>query len=216
MSRRVAAEPHPADEPAHLLVFARVPALGRVKSRLAASVGAEAALRVYYELLAITRAAIVSAQVPTTVWLADTSGPMPTAAETQEWPGLAARCQVAAGDLGERMAAAVGAAFAAGAARVVIIGTDCPGLRASHLTQAFAELSRHDVVLGPATDGGYYLLGLRHPQPEFFHGKAWSTATVLADTLADAQHLGLSVAQLPELRDVDTAADLAAWRAEKP
>lgn len=199
----------------HLLVFARVPALGRVKSRLAAGVGEPAALAAYHELLAITRTAIVEAGMPATIWLADAAGPEPTATETQEWAGLAACCQPP-GDLGERMTAAFAAAFAAGASRVAIIGTDCPGLRASHLRQAFALLEEHDVVLGPATDGGYYLLGMRQPQPELFRNKTWSTASVLADTLADAQRLGHSVALLPELRDVDTADDLAAWRAKKP
>lgn len=200
---------------AHLLVFARVPALGRVKSRLAAGVGEVAALAVYHELLALTRAAIAEAGVPATVWLADAAGAAPTATEAREWAGLTAQCQLA-GNLGERMAAAFAAAFAAGAGRVAIIGTDCPGLRASHLQQAFALLDAHEVVLGPATDGGYYLLGLRQPTPELFQNKTWSTATVLADTLADARRLGYRVACLPELRDVDTAADLAAWRAEKP
>jgi rSAM/selenodomain-associated transferase 1 len=195
----------------HLLTFARVPLLGRVKSRLAAGVGEAAALAVYHELLAITHAAIVEAAVPATVWLADTAGPLPTTAETQHWPNLAARCQPA-GDLGLRMATAFADAFAARAGRVAIIGTDCPGLRAAHLTQAFALLETHEVVLGPATDGGYYLLGLRQPQPELFQNKAWSTKSVLTDTMADARRLGLRVALLPELRDVDTAADLAAWR----
>jgi glycosyltransferase A (GT-A) superfamily protein (DUF2064 family) len=73
-------------------------------------------------------------------------------------------------------------------------------------------LADHDLVLGPATDGGYYLLGLRAPQATLFQGKSWSTATVLAETLADAQRLGLRIALLPELADVDTADDLAAWR----
>ncbi|WP_310393185.1 TIGR04282 family arsenosugar biosynthesis glycosyltransferase [Hymenobacter sp.] len=196
----------------HLLVFARVPALGRVKSRLAAGIGDAAALAVYNELLGITRAAVEQAGVPATVWLADAPGPAPAAAEAAQWPGMAVRGQPA-GDLGQRMAAAFAAAFAAGAGRVVIIGTDCPGLRAAHLTAAFARLRAHDVVLGPATDGGYYLLGLRQLRPELFEHKAWSTASVLADTLADARRLGCRVALLPELRDVDTAADLAAWRA---
>ena len=80
--------------------------------------------------------------------------------------------------------------------------------------RAVALLLDHDVVLGPATDGGYYLLGLRALRPELFAHKNWSTATVLAETLADVRRLGLRVALLPELRDVDTAADLAAWRAE--
>ena len=201
--------PRPAG--AHLLVFARVPALGQVKTRLAAGVGAPAALAIYLELLGITRAAIVEAGVPVTVWLAGTAGPVPTAAEANDWPGMPARCQPA-GDLGQRMTAAFAAAFAAGATRVAIIGTDCPGLEPAHLTRAFALLDEHEVVLGPATDGGYYLLGLRQPQPELFRHKAWSTASVLADTLADARRLGRRVALLPELHDVDTAADLATWR----
>ena len=99
---------------------------------------------------------------------------------------------------------------------MAIIGTDCPGLRASHLAGAFAALETADVVLGPATDGGYYLLGLRQPQPELFRNKAWSTDSVLADTVADARRLGLRVALLPELRDVDDVDDLAAWNAAHP
>ena len=205
--------PQPTD--CQLLVFARVPALGRVKSRLAAGVGQPAALAVYRELLAITNAAIVEAGVPATVWLADTAAAEPSTAEAGEWAAHASRCQPE-GDLGARMTTAFAAAFVAGAGRVAIIGTDCPGLRASHLTQAFAALETADVVLGPATDGGYYLLGLRQPQPEFFRNKTWSTASVLADTVADARRLGLRVALLSELRDVDTAEDLAAWNATHP
>ncbi len=199
------------DEKAHLLIFARVPALGLVKTRLAAGVGEAAALATYYELLGITRTAVLDAGVATTVWLAGTAGPEPTETEAREWAGLPTRSQ-AAGDLGQRMTAAFAAAFAAGAGRVAIIGTDCPGLRESHLTQAFALLNEHGVVLGPATDGGYYLLGLRQPQPELFLNKQWSTASVLADTVADAGRLGCRVALLPALHDVDTAADLATWR----
>jgi rSAM/selenodomain-associated transferase 1 len=103
-------------------------------------------------------------------------------------------------------------AFAAGARRVVIIGTDCPGLTASLLRQAFDQLATHDLIVGPATDGGYYLLGMSQLHAEVFANKQWSTATVLADTLADAARLGLDVAQLPTLSDIDSARDLAAWR----
>ena len=196
---------------AHLLVLARVPVLGQVKSRLAAEIGAPAALAAYRELLAITRAAAAGAGVHGTAWLA---GPA-AAVAAWAWPELAV-CTQPPGDLGRRLAAAFAAAFAAGAGRVAVIGTDCPGLRAAHLTRAFALLADHDLVLGPAADGGYYLLGLRQIQPALFQHKAWGTASVLADTLADARRLGLRVAQLPTLRDVDTAADLAAWRAEMP
>jgi rSAM/selenodomain-associated transferase 1 len=120
--------------------------------------------------------------------------------------------QPAAESLGERMHQAFAEAFATGAARVVIIGTDCPGLTPELLQAAFEALHRHDMVVGPADDGGYYLLGLRELQPALFANKNWSTATVLPDTLADAARLGLGVAQLPVLHDVDSGSDLATWR----
>lgn len=198
----------------HLLIFAREPVLGRVKTRLAAGIGEEAALAVYRELLAHTAQAVAVAGVPATLWLAE--APAPPALPNQprpEWPGLPWRVQPAADSLGARMAHAFAEAFAAGATHVAIIGTDCPGLTAAHLTQAFQLLTDHDMVLGPADDGGYYLLGLRQPQPVLFENKTWSTPTVLADTLADAQRLGLRTALLPTLHDVDSAADLARWRA---
>ena len=199
----------------HLLVFAREPVLGRVKTRLAADIGAEQALAVYRELLALTAAAATAAQVPATVWLAE--APVPAADPAQprpEWPGLPWRVQPAADSLGTRMAQAFATAFASGAGRVVIIGTDCPGLSAELLRRAFAVLVTHDVVVGPADDGGYYLLGLRELQPALFENKDWSTATVLPATLADAARLGLRVAQLPTLHDVDSGRDLATWRGE--
>ena len=197
----------------HLLVFAREPILGRVKTRLAAGIGAEAALAVYRELLALTAAAVTQAQVPATVWLAEAPAPPANAAESRpEWLGLPWRVQPAAGSLGDRMAHAFSEAFAAGAGRMVIIGTDCPGLSAELLRRAFDELATHDLVLGPADDGGYYLLGLKALQPDLFVNKDWSTATVLPDTLADAARLGLRVAQLPTLHDVDSAQDLITWR----
>ena len=199
--------------PAHLLIFAREPVLGRAKTRLAAGIGPEAALAVYRELLALTAAAVAQAQVPATVWLAEAPAPpaSPTLARP-EWPGLPWRVQ-SAGSLGARMAGAFAEAFAAGAGRVAIIGTDCPGLSADLLRQALAHLTTHDLVLGPADDGGYYLLGMNKLAPELFDNKSWSTASVLPDTLADAARLGLRVARLPTLPDVDSVEDLAVWRA---
>jgi rSAM/selenodomain-associated transferase 1 len=196
----------------HLLVFAREPVLGRVKSRLAAGIGAKAALDVYRELLALTAAAVAEAQVPATVWLAEAPAAGDPAQPRPEWPGLPWRVQPAADSLGVRMAQAFDEAFAAGAGRVVIIGTDCPGLSAALLRQAFDELLHAEVVVGPADDGGYYLLGMNKLEAELFANKDWSTATVLPDTLADATRLGLRVAQLPTLHDVDSAQDLAIWR----
>ena len=204
--------PAPA-APAHLLIFAREPVLGRVKTRLAAGIGAAAALAVYRELLAHTAAAVAAAQVPATVWLAEAPQPPASPALARpEWPGLPWRVQPAAGGLGARMAQAFAEAFGGCAGRVAIIGTDCPGLSAELLRLAFAQLATHDLVLGPATDGGYYLLGMNELHADLFLHKAWSTAAVLPATLADAARLGLRVALLPALADIDSAADLAAWR----
>ena len=193
----------------HLLIFARHPELGHVKTRLALAVGPEEALRVYRELLARTRAAADGVAATKTLWLA---GDPPAAGPAfADWAGYVRRPQPA-GTLGERMHLAFAAAFDAGATAAVIIGTDCPDLTTAHLTAAFAQLATHDVVVGPALDGGYYLLGTRSLVAEFFANKPWSTDAVLASTLADADRLGLRVAHLPALSDVDTGADLAAWQ----
>jgi rSAM/selenodomain-associated transferase 1 len=196
----------------HLLIFAREPELGRVKTRLAAGIGAAAALAVYRELLALTAAAVAAAQVPATVWLAAAPANADPHQPRPEWPGLPWCVQPTTDSLGARMAQAFAEAFGAGAGRVVIIGTDCPGLSAELLRQAFDQLLQHDLVIGPADDGGYYLLGMNQLHPELFDGKEWSTATVLPATLADAVRLGLRVAQLSTLHDVDSAQDLATWR----
>ncbi|UOQ50741.1 TIGR04282 family arsenosugar biosynthesis glycosyltransferase [Hymenobacter cellulosivorans] len=196
----------------HLLIFARHPALGLVKTRLAYTVGEAEALRVYEELLDHTRAAADGVAATKTLWLAGEPPLGPNA--FTEWQAYEQRPQPT-GELGERMHQAFGAAFAEGATRCVIIGTDCPELTSTHLEQAFAHLASHDVVVGPALDGGYYLLGMNTLIPDFFQNKAWSTDTVLADTLADADRLGLRVAQLPPLSDVDTASDLLAWQSRR-
>jgi len=116
------------------------------------------------------------------------------------------------GSLGERMNSAVAAAFSEGVKRVVVIGTDCPGLDASHLRQAFEQLAHGDVVIGPATDGGYYLLGMRRHLPTLFNDIAWGTETVLRETLDRTAEAGVTVGQLPILSDVDYAEDLIQCR----
>ncbi|SHI63767.1 hypothetical protein SAMN02745146_1250 [Hymenobacter daecheongensis DSM 21074] len=193
----------------HLLIFARHPELGQVKTRLAHTVGPAEALRVYRELLARTRTATDGVAATKTLWLA--GQPLAAEAAFDDWTGYA-QCPQPAGELGERMHQAFAAAFRAGATAAVIIGTDCPELTTAHLSAAFAALAHHDLVLGPALDGGYYLLGMRTLVRDVFENKPWSTAAVLAATLADADRLGLRVAQLPALQDIDTADDLRAWQ----
>ncbi|MBC6607831.1 TIGR04282 family arsenosugar biosynthesis glycosyltransferase [Hymenobacter sp. BT188] len=196
-----------------MLIFARLPELGQVKTRLARSIGDDAALAVYRELLARTRAAADGFGGQKTVWLTQsTSLPLTPEAVAAQWPEYNWQPQPP-GDLGGKMQLAFTQAFTACAASVVIIGTDCPGLSTTLLSQAFELLATHDVVVGPAADGGYYLLGMNALHQDLFQNKAWSTASVLTDTLADVARLGLQVARLPTLHDVDTADDLAVWRA---
>lgn len=200
-----------AENPAaHLLIFARYPELGRVKSRLAAGIGPAAALAAYQELLARTRAATHKLMVHKTLWLAE--APQQPGSAFELWPGYQHLLQPP-GELGAKMMAAFSHAFAAGAKSAIIIGTDCPGITQELLEQAFTALQTHELVIGPAEDGGYYLLGMKELYVDLFSGKSWSTDAVLPHTLADANRLNLSVALLPMLRDVDDAADLAAWRA---
>ncbi len=116
------------------------------------------------------------------------------------------------GALGERMNSAVTVAFSEGVKRIVVIGTDCPGLSALHLTQAFERLTHSVVVIGPATDGGYYLLGMRRHLPTLFDRIVWGTETVLRQTLERATEAGVTVGQLPLLSDVDYAEDLVQCR----
>ena len=115
------------------------------------------------------------------------------------------------GDLGRRMRSALFDALNAGTKRVVLLGTDIPGVNVRILRDAFDALLQHDVVLGPSTDGGYWLVGLKHPI-DLFQKIDWSTPRVLGQTLARARQLGLTVRLLKDLSDVDTPEDLTKWR----
>ncbi len=119
--------------------------------------------------------------------------------------------QQSEGDLGERMDSAFTLSFHEGMTKVVIIGIDCPGVNSSILAQAFDSLSEYDLVLGPAKDGGYYLIGLKCSVPELFRGVTWGTSAVLAQTIQMAEKLGLSFSYLDLLADVDRPEDLPIW-----
>ncbi|MGI9159420.1 MAG: TIGR04282 family arsenosugar biosynthesis glycosyltransferase [Saprospiraceae bacterium] len=188
-----------------LLIFIKNPVLGRVKTRLAATLGAEAALAAYQELLAYTRA--VATRTACCRWLYY-SDYLP---EADEWPAQLFEKHLQAGaDLGQRMTNAFESAFEAGADRVLIIGSDCPGITPAILAEGFEALRACDFVLGPSTDGGYYLLGMRRFQASLFEGIAWSSPTVCAETLLRMEALGGNCRMLPALMDIDTEAD---WNA---
>ena len=192
-----------------LIVFARAPELGRVKTRLAAGLGDVAALGIYRRLADQVISA-VRASDSYSIIVAYT----PAAAEhaMREWlgPSIVLRSQ-ASGDLGARMAGAIGDALAAGAERVVVIGTDCPDLDAQVVETAFRQLASSDAVLGPATDGGYYLIGMSRLHPELFDDIPWSAPDTLRVTLERARASGISIALLDERHDIDTADDWRAW-----
>ncbi len=191
-----------------LIVFAKAPRPGRVKTRLAADLGAQEAARVYRRLGRRVLDAVREGPYRTLVYY----DPPDAEAEMRDWLGgesLEFRPQ-AEGDLGERMARAFEEALR-DADRACIVGTDVPALRRALVVQALERLESADVVLGPAEDGGYYLMALSRPHPEIFRDVPWSTADVLGTTLERARHAGLRESLLPVLKDVDTAADLRAY-----
>lgn len=192
-----------------LAVFVKAPVAGRVKTRLAAEIGARAAADLYRALARSTVAACVAASHDTAVWFTPTQA----RPSIRDWLGDLAIAEYRAqpaGNLGVRLIAAFQHHFRAGARRVVLIGSDCPGIDAPLVSRAFTSLEEQEIVLGPAQDGGYYLIGLQRPEPRLFRGIAWSTDAVLTQTLARAGRLGLRWSVLPVLRDVDTTADAAA------
>jgi rSAM/selenodomain-associated transferase 1 len=117
------------------------------------------------------------------------------------------------GDLGQRMAASFSQAFSRGARSVVVTGSDIPGLNSRLVRAAFNKLDTTPLVLGPAADGGYYLIGMHAPNAFLFEGIAWSTDRVLAQTRALARAQGLAVETLPQLYDIDTITEYHSWHA---
>jgi uncharacterized protein len=191
-----------------LLIFIRNPTLGKVKTRLARTVGDAEALRVYGLLLEATRAAAVGVEAERWLFYSDFVD------ENDAWPAAFFHKKIqSAGDLGARMEAAFRSAFEARARKVLIIGSDCPALDGTMLQRAFDALDQSDFVLGPVPDGGYYLLGMKELAPLLFHDIAWSTETVRAATLEKIALLGKTCHLLPMLSDVDTEEDWAAHSA---
>lgn len=187
-----------ADAP-RLAIFARAPVSGRVKTRLAGSVGEEAALAAYRELLALTlhRLAPGTGRFAPEIWIDGERSALAS------WRGFR-MVEQPNGDLGERMAAAFEDGVSA------LVGTDIPLMTADYVEQALDALAHSDLVLGPTEDGGYCLVAMNSPQAGIFEGIPWSSPQVLTATLEAAKEL--SVELLEPLWDVDDATDLARWR----
>ena len=194
-----------------LIIFAREPLPGRVKTRLAASVGDRAAAELYDAML---------------VAVLKTAGELSGVGQVVYWdcdeaslPDLATRYRCssrrqAPGDLGQRMAGAFDEMFAEGYDVCCIIGSDAPDLPLRYLQDAFRLLEERqaDVVFGPSRDGGYYLLGACRPWPQLFSGISWSSCAVLEQSLAAVHSAGGTTALLPQWQDIDTIEDLHAYR----
>ena len=208
--------PHEAEARQRLILFTRYPEPGKTKTRLvpALGYGGAAELHHWMAIRALAQARRFLAQKTVSAEVRFDGG---TRTLMRKWlgPDLLYRPQ-GEGHLGSRMARAFKEAFVADMQKVVIVGTDCPGLAARGIEEAFYEMQRKDLVLGPATDGGYYLIGLGREIssdaiPQLFSGIAWGTGEVLSQTVQIAEGLGLSVALLEPLADVDRPEDLSLW-----
>jgi uncharacterized protein len=186
-----------------LLIFAKNPELGKVKTRLAETMGEEAALAVYFRLLTYTHSITKNLPCTKQVWYTDFVD------REDQWENHLYEKKLQKGDnLGQRMAHAFQEGFAAGYQRICIIGTDNFELTPDILKEAFQSLHAVSAVVGPAKDGGYYLLGLTRMLPALFENKPWSTDTVLSLTLDDLKGANTPFHLLPVLRDVDREEDL--------
>jgi rSAM/selenodomain-associated transferase 1 len=191
-----------------LIIFTRYPEPGKAKTRLIPVLGKEGAANLHRLMAQRTIANARSLQNyrPLSIAIHYTGSSHQL---MQDWLGTnMIYHQQSEGDLGTRMSAAFQTSFNLGIDKVAIIGTDCPKLKPDIIAKAFDELSDRDVVLGPAKDGGYYLIGLRRTIPELLHGIQWGTSAVFSDTVAIAKKLDLSIAVLPILTDIDRPEDL--------
>jgi rSAM/selenodomain-associated transferase 1 len=190
-------------------IFVRTPLAGAVKTRLVPPLSPAAARDLYVAFLRDLFERVHQAKVLPTVFYSGEPTDELRALVPPRWPLVAQR----GADLGARMAAAFDDLLAAGGSRAVLIGSDSPDLPLAHLRHAFQRLKNRDVVLGPAMDGGYYLIGLRARAPRLFEGIAWGEAGVFADTVERIQREQLSFSLLPLWYDVDDPASIALLRA---
>ncbi len=191
-----------------LVLFAKAPQAGLVKTRLIPALGAQGAAALARHMLSHTLQQAIAARIGP-VELCMSPAPQDPAWHGINVPDAVLRTAQGAGDLGQRMARAVQRVTTQHRQPVLLMGCDCPALTAAQLDGAARQLASHDAVLVPATDGGYVLIGLKAPCPEVFSQMCWSTSTVAAETLHRMAALDLRVWQDLPLHDIDEPADLA-------
>ncbi len=194
-----------------LIVFSRLPLPGSAKTRLIPAIGAKAAAELQQDM---TKRMLNTAEVAcggdVELEVRYTGG---TRTAMASMFGFRHRyCEQGTGDLGEKLSRSFDDAFRDGARNVICVGSDCPEIDTPILKQAFHALKTHDVVVGPAADGGYYLIGTRVPAPALFKSIDWGTPQVLQQTMDKLKSLRLGAQLLPELHDVDVPDDLNVWQ----
>lgn len=190
-----------------IIIFSRFPIPGKAKTRLIPELGEKGAADLQRlmtrQTLATVEAFCHEDQSPFKIYYEGAA-----LREMRDWLGDHDFAAQTPGDLGSRLRRAFEEAFDAGHTRVVVIGSDCPGLTSKHIALAVASLETADLVVGPALDGGYYLVGLSRPAGGLFEQIPWGTAAVYQTTLDRGRQLNLSIELLEPLHDVDRPADL--------
>ncbi len=196
----------------HLIIFTRYPQPGKTKTRLIPALGVEGAANLQRQMTEYTLSKVKKFQKSAGISfeIRFAGGDLQL---MQNWLGTELNYQLQGeGDLGKRMKNSFLSAFDKGAQEVIAIGIDCPGVNAQLLAEAFEKIRNCDLLLGPAVDGGYYLIGLNRAIEELFINIDWGTAKVLQQTMDIAQQLNLSVAYLQALADIDRPEDLPIWQ----
>ncbi|AVR44483.1 glycosyltransferase [Christiangramia fulva] len=184
-----------------LIIFTKNPELGRVKTRLAKDIGDENALEIYKRLLAHSKKITAPVKAVKQVFYAS------EIAKNDLWnEDIYSKKEQKGNDLGERMLNAFQEGFKSGFKNIVIIGTDIFDIETKDIEMAFSSLNENDFVIGPASDGGYYLLGMNCLNSDVFKNKKWSTSSVLQDTLDDLKNHSVKI--LPQRKDIDVIEDI--------
>ncbi len=195
----------------HIIIMAKDPFQSNVKTRLASTIGEEAARGIYARLLYDTLNKVLEHRSRDYRIILSLSMKKGEKYFKEAYPELFIETQCP-GNIGIRMQHAFDGAFDTGAEKAVLIGTDVPGIEKSILKQAFTKVNDKSIVIGPTGDGGYYLIGMARPGINIFNHVSWSSPEVFRQTIRNIEEQGYKAVLLPELEDIDNEADLRNWQ----